>query len=94
MSGNKVFAADFYYGLSILNLFEPPPRFESFQWIQTDRFKFSVRGESGRTVRIQRSENLRDWGDWQSVTFGNTALELNETNASVQANRFYRAVSP
>ena len=57
-------------------------------------FRLYLRGESELTVRIQRSENLRDWQDWQTVTLSNGPFELTDSNAANSSPRFYRAVSP
>lgn len=48
-------------------------------------------GPTGQRVRVQRSINLRDREDWQTLTLDSTALELTDEPASA-AQRFYRAV--
>jgi len=46
-------------------------------------------GTNGQSVRVQRSANLVDWEDWQTVTLDGTAQELVDGPASIPL-RFYR----
>ena len=44
------------------------------------------------TVRVQRSTNLLDWEDWQTVSRDSGPSELQDTEASITPYRFYRGV--
>lgn len=55
-------------------------------------FQLILSGEAGSTVRVQRSLNLIDWTDWQSVTLGKAPVALPEPSDSDV--RFFRAVTP
>jgi hypothetical protein len=61
---------------------------------QPGGFRLLVRGEAGLSVCVQRSANLRDWEDWQTLTLGATASELSDLDAGAVSHRFYRAVAP
>jgi hypothetical protein len=50
-----------------------------------------VSGPNGQTVRVQRSTNLVDWVDWQTVTLNGTVKELLDAPAAIPL-RFYRVV--
>jgi hypothetical protein len=54
----------------------------------------SVEGRAGSAVRVQRSVDLRDWQDWQSVGLTNSPTRLADPDTAGQAWRFYRAISP
>ncbi|MCL4180070.1 MAG: hypothetical protein KJ072_20275 [Verrucomicrobia bacterium] len=44
------------------------------------------------TVRVQRSANLVDWEDWQTVSRDAGPSELQDTEAGTTLYRFYRGV--
>ena len=44
------------------------------------------------SLTIQRSTNLRDWEDWQTVSRDEGPGELNDAEAGTVPHRFYRAV--
>lgn len=50
-----------------------------------------VSGMEGQRVRLQRSENLIDWEDWQTITLCGAGCGLIDTTTTAPA-RFYRAV--
>jgi hypothetical protein len=52
-----------------------------------------VNGASGQRVKLQRSENLVDWEDWQTMTLGGNGTDcgLIDTTTAVR-QRFYRVV--
>ncbi|MGH8246727.1 MAG: LVIVD repeat-containing protein, partial [Gammaproteobacteria bacterium] len=93
VSGGRLFAAA-HEGLFMLDLFTRPLRFGSPIGYADNRFHFSLEGEPGQSVRVQRSDNLRDWQPWLSVTLGDVSLPLTDTNAPGRPHRWYRAVSP
>jgi hypothetical protein len=94
VAGNKVFVTAGVEGLMILDLFRAPLRLEPVSPQQPGAFRFLLHGEAGLSVRVQRSSNLRDWEDWQSVTFSATPAELTDPNAGAVPHRYYRAVYP
>jgi hypothetical protein len=81
VAGNKVFVVAGYDGLVILDRFRPSVRLETVSPQQPGGFRFLVRGEAGLNVRVQRSANLRDWEDWQTLTLGATPSELSDLDA-------------
>ena len=93
VAGNNVFVAG-PDGLVILDLFRPSLRLELVSPQQPGGFRFLVRGDAGLSVRVQRSANLRDWEDWQTLTLGATPSELSDLDAGANSRRFYRAVTP
>ena len=54
--------------------------------------RLPVKGKCGQRVRLQRSENLLDWEDWQTMTLGGDGCGLIDTTTATPA-RFYRAVA-
>jgi hypothetical protein len=44
------------------------------------------------SVRVQRSVNLLDWQDWQTVSRADGPSELQDPNASATSCRFYRGI--
>ena len=90
VAGNKVFVAGFEDGLIILDLFRPSVRLEPVSPQQPGGFRFLVRGDAGLSVRVQRSANLHDWEDWQTLTLGATPSELSDLDAGAVSHRFYR----
>jgi hypothetical protein len=46
------------------------------------RLRLRLSGATGQRVRVQRSINLREWADWQTVTFDSATLELTDDPAS------------
>jgi hypothetical protein len=94
VAGNKVFVAATSDGFVILDLFRPSLRLELVSPQQPGSFRFLVRGDAGLSVRIQRSANLRDWENWQTLTLGATSSGLSDLDAGANPDRFYRAVTP
>jgi len=94
VAGTNVFVAAGYDGLVIFDLFRPSLRLEPVSTQQPGGFRFLVRGDAGLSVRVQRSANLIDWEDWQTLTLGTTPSELSDLDAGAVSRRFYRAVTP
>jgi hypothetical protein len=70
-----------------------PYRYEPTLLMTPDGFRFTVRGEPGRSVRIERSHDLVNWesaGEVPLPVSGQTLIDPAATNA---ACLFYRAVS-
>jgi WD40 repeat protein len=66
-------------------------RFHPLTVLNDRNLRLSLNGATGQRVLLQRSANLRDWEDWQTVTFDSTTLELTDDPAGAP-QRFYRAV--
>lgn len=94
MAGTNVLVAAGYDGLVIVDLFRPSLRLDLVSPQQPGEFRFLVRGDAGLSVRVQRSANLRDWEDWQTLTLGATPSELSDLDAGTVPHHFYRAVTP
>jgi hypothetical protein len=87
---NLIYMADGWRGLLILELSRPP-------WIEVaglNPFTFRLSSEPGATLRVQRSSNLQDWEDWQTVTLGDAPVELSNPDAAPTSARFFRALQP
>ena len=69
-------------------------RLELTTRIDQNTVRFQLSGESGQTVRVQRSTDLINWTDWQSAIFGAAPSIVSDTNAATAPVRFYRVVSP
>ncbi len=89
--GDKVYVGAGTDGLMILSLFRPPLRMATSLVIRGGLFRMAVSGQPGSKVRVQRSSNLRDWEDWESVTLGQQPIELSDSDTLTAPNRFYRA---
>ena len=94
VAGDKVFVAAGGDGLVILNTVTPTLRFEPLTRFDAGVFRFSLNGPSGQSARVQRSDNLRDWQNWQTVTVGNGPIEVADPDVSANVKRFYRTISP
>ncbi len=92
VSSNKILVAEGRQGLGILEQIPPAPvlggspRFDSAGW------HFSVFGQAGREIRLQRSTDLRAWTDWKTVTATGTWQDVLDQAAALQQSQFYRAV--
>jgi hypothetical protein len=52
-----------------------------------------IESASGQRVKLQRSENLVDWEDWQAMTLGGNATGCGLIDTTTAARqRFYRVV--
>jgi hypothetical protein len=91
VAGNLVFAAAGWDGLVILNTYQPPPRIESTVF-DGDGFHLIFRGEAGRTIRLQRSSDLKTWEDWVILTATGESQEVADPSAGSHPCQFYRAV--
>jgi hypothetical protein len=58
----------------------------------TAGFRMRVTGQSGKTYRIQASENSQSWSDVGTVTLSTTSAEFVDPNPSTKY-RFYRTVA-
>jgi len=88
VAGNLIYVADGPWGLPILEQ-------SRALWLEVsgrNPFTFSLSGEPGTAVRLQRSSNLRDWEDRQSATLSDAPLEFSDPGAAGGTSRFYRAI--
>jgi len=88
--GDRVFVAGGTDGLIILNKYTDL-RIGPAIVLDDGRLQLQLRGVSGQRVRVQRSINLKDWADWQTVTLGETGCQLTDTIVA-NSQCFYRAV--
>ena len=84
---------------SVFHVFEirSPLDLEPLPGIVSGTFRFLLDASDvprGVSVRLQRSNNLTDWQDWQSVTVGGIPIEVSESDAVMTPRRFYRAIIP
>jgi len=57
------------------------------------KIRLPIVGACGQRVKLQRSENLVDWEDWQTMTLGGNATRCGAIDTTTSApHRFYRAV--
>ena len=91
VAGDKVYVAAGEDGLIILNTYQPPPRIESVEF-DGDVFHLIFRGEAGRTVRLQRSPDLKTWEDWVILTATGDSQAVADPSAESHPCQFYRAV--
>ena len=55
------------------------------------QLRLPVNGACGQRVRLQRSEDLVDWEEWQTMTLGGEGCGLID-NTTGKPHRFYRIV--
>jgi hypothetical protein len=70
-----------------------PYRFGPVLRVGTDGFHFNVMGEPGKSVRVERSRDLRSWEELATVPIPATGQALIDPAAVSAALLFYRAVS-
>jgi len=56
--------------------------------------RLGMEGPRGVRVRLQRSTNLSNWHDWQSITLGAEPIEVSHTDAATAPWKFYRGIAP
>lgn len=91
VQGSFIYLA--FQGLEIVQVLERP----SFAVPVLDvsgSLRLRVSGEVGETVRVQYSDNLQEWIDWQTVSFTSPDLDLIDERGRPEGRRFYRAVAP
>jgi hypothetical protein len=92
LSGDKLFVAAAEQGVVVFQIPSLSLRLETQPRTDADSFRLSLTGPTGQSARVQRSDDLRDWQDWRTVTLGAGPVEL--TDSVSEPRRFYRAVSP
>jgi len=69
-----------------------PRRFAPLLLLSTNGFAFSLWGEPGKSVQVERSLDLRTWALWLTLTASSNAVPLVDLDASARPRQFYRAV--
>ncbi len=70
-----------------------PYRFAPTLHLDPDRFRFTVRGEPGKSVRIERSRDLVHWEFAGQVPIPASGQTLIDPAATTERQLFYRAVT-
>lgn len=94
ISGGKLFAAGGQGGLGVFDLFTPALNVAASATQASGSLNLQVDGPPGTSVRIQRSDDLQAWQDWQTLTLGELPQTLSDAVSKSQERVFYRAVSP
>ncbi len=68
-----------------------PPRLKPLGASHTG-FRLQVIGESGSKLEVQGTEDFKMWKPVATVTMGNQPVEAEDSTATTQPQRFYRAV--
>jgi len=69
-----------------------PYRFEPTLSLTADGFRFTIRGEPGRSVRIERSRDLVTWEFAGQVPIPASGQTLIDPAATTEPRLFYRAI--
>jgi predicted alpha/beta superfamily hydrolase len=56
--------------------------------------RLRIAGPAGLLGRLQRSTDLREWSDWQSISFGNEPAEISDPQTATPTQQFYRVIVP
>jgi len=83
-------------GLVILRTYEPLSRLRFLPPMRLDAAGFHTffEGDAGRDVLLQRSQDLRNWQDWTTVTTTGSPQEVVDSSAVSRSGQSYRAVIP
>jgi len=88
MDGNYDGLARFDMGAYEFN----PYRFEQTLSLTADGFRFTIRGEPGRSVRIERSRDLVNWEFAGQIPIPASGQTLIDPAATTETRLFYRAM--
>jgi len=91
-SEDKVFVATDSGDLLIFDAIRPPVELTLSSAGSHGPLALSVSGPSGAVVKVQRSADLHDWQDWQTVTLGGTPTEVSDSPVGTGLLQFYRTV--
>jgi hypothetical protein len=67
------------------------PRLEM---ITQNGIRLRVAGPAGLPGRLQRSTDLHEWSDWQSISFGSEPVEISDAQTATATQQFYRVIAP
>ena len=56
--------------------------------------RLRVAGPAGLPGRLQRSTDLHEWSDWQSISFGSEQVEISDPQTATATQQFYRVITP
>jgi predicted alpha/beta superfamily hydrolase len=56
--------------------------------------RLRIAGPAGLPGRLQRSTDLREWSDWQSISFGSEPVEISDPQTATPTQQFYRVIVP
>jgi len=56
--------------------------------------RLKIAGPAGLAGRLQRSTDLREWSDWQSISFGSEPVEISAPQTATTTQQFYRVTTP
>jgi len=56
--------------------------------------RLKVAGPAGVPGRLQHSTDLREWSDWQSISFGSEPVEISASQTATATQQFYRVIAP
>jgi hypothetical protein len=77
--------------LVVLSAAGAPPRLDGLTQ-QDGSFQFSLTGQTGHNYVIQVSFNLLDWINLTNVAGAQTPVVIRDPDATIHAQRFYRAL--
>ncbi len=53
-------------------------------------FRLAITGDPGSIIQIQRSDDLLNWEDWQSITLGDQPAKIEDSEMTTRLAGFYR----
>ena len=93
VSGGYAYVAGITAGLKVIEISPATELRIGPAMMEADgSIRVPVTGRCGQRVRLQRSENLVDWEDWQTMILGGDGCGLIDTTTATPT-RFYRAVN-
>ncbi|MCP5516642.1 MAG: hypothetical protein H7A45_05190 [Verrucomicrobiales bacterium] len=93
VSGGYAYVAGITAGLKVIEISPATELRIGPAMMEADgSIRLPVNGKCGQRVRLQRSDNLVDWEDWQTMILGGDGCGLIDTTTATPA-RFYRAVN-
>ena len=71
-----------------------PARFTGWRAAPDRHLELTLSGTPGQSWILQTTPDLRQWKDWQLITFTNPVISIIDAPGSPEAQRFYRLRSP
>ena len=81
------------YAVNKLILY-PPPMLHSLGFFPLSGFRLSADLVEGQGYHLQASTNLNAWADLRSLTGASSAVVVDDSDAKLLSNRFYRLIAP